>query len=74
MMAEQCSPVVHVNMKTLNLHFPYNYTTNSMIGLVNQVCEEFISNGLSKHGIHFMTQSCIIEHWSFRKGVCGQIM
>jgi hypothetical protein len=37
-------------------------------------CEESISNGLSKHGIHFGIYSCVIEHWSFKKGVRGEIM
>jgi hypothetical protein len=57
----------------LNLHSAYDYAVNSMIGLVNWVCEESISNGLSKHGmprpIHFRIQSCIIEQWSIKKGV-----
>jgi hypothetical protein len=56
-------------MKTLNLHSASDYAANSRIELMNQVCEESISiNALSKHGIHFRIQSCIIEHWSFKKG------
>jgi hypothetical protein len=71
MNAEQCSTV---NMETLNFHSAYDYAANSTIGLVNQVCEESISNGLSKHGIHFGIHHCVNQHWSFKKGVRGQIM
>jgi hypothetical protein len=56
-------------------HSAKDYADNSTFELMNLVrCEEYISNALSKHGIHFRIQSCVIQHWSFKKGVRGQIM